>query len=413
MGLPLTIFRLADRIRISRSSPRHDVPAFHPTSRPARPFGSLIWLHVSSSTDRQIIKDIIAQISDIFPDVWFLITGTGDPKSVATENAISQDLPDENQTATAGFMRHWRPDLCLWIAAPMRPAVIAAAHDISTMLILLNAGPAIKQWPRWMTAIGLRREILRTFHSIVAEDDDITISARSAGARDAQLQVQGMLEPATAALPCNQTDRDALGQALTTRPVWLAAEICETEFEVVIQAHLQAVRRAHRLMLILSPMDPAHGDRLAQLLDHHGLLFMRRSLRQEPDADTQVYLVDTDGEMGLWYRLAPISFIGGTMHENSTHGPNPFDAAALGSAILHGPFTDKNATAFDRLERAGAARQVTDANQLGQAVETLLAPDKAALMAQAAWQIETSGADVTDHIITLVTARLDDEGTSA
>ena len=67
----------------------------------------------------------------------------------------------------------------------------------------------------------------------------------------------------------------------------------------------------------------------------------------------------------------------------------------------------------DRLERAGAARQVTDANQLGQAVETLLAPDKAALMAQAAWQIETSGADVTDHIITLVTARLDDEGTSA
>ena len=175
----------------------------------------------------------------------------------------------------------------------------------------------------------------------------------------------------------------------------------------MIGAHRQAQRRSHRLLLILVPDDPDHGEGWVRRLVAQGLTVAQRSAGQEPGPDTQVYVADTEQEMGLWYRLAPISFLGQSLDEAG--GINPYEAASLGSAILHGPHIDRHRRAYGRLASAGASRVAQDGNDLGDLVEALLSPDVAASMAHGAWKVCSSGAEVTDRVKDLIFAALDEK----
>jgi len=124
-----------------------------------------------------------------------------------------------------------------------------------------------------------------------------------------------------------------------------------------------------------------------------------------PDPDTAVYLADTMGELGLWYRLAPISFVGGSLEPVGGH--NPFEPAALGSVILHGPYVSNFSDIFQRLTEAGAARLVSSPGSLAEAVNDLLNPDRAAVMAHAAWEVCSAGAEVTDKALDMLFDYLD------
>ena len=133
------------------------------------------------------------------------------------------------------------------------------------------------------------------------------------------------------------------------------------------------------------------------------------SIRSEGDAvepSTQIYLADTMGEMGLWYRLAPVTFLGGSLVEIGGH--NPFEPAALGSAILHGPHVASAAETYARLGEANGALQVTSAAELAHAIVDLLEPQRAAELAHAAWEVTSSGAGATDRALALITQAIDD-----
>jgi hypothetical protein len=133
--------------------------------------------------------------------------------------------------------------------------------------------------------------------------------------------------------------------------------------------------------------------------------FNRRTAGEMPDAEANVYLADTMGELGLWYRVAPTSLVGGSLQPIGGH--NPFEPAALGSAILHGPFVTNFVDIYQRLTEAGAARLVTGPDTLAEAVHELMNPDKAASMAHAAWEVVSQGAEVTDRALDAIFDRLD------
>ena len=221
---------------------------------------------------------------------------------------------------------------------------------------------------------------------------------RSAGFPADQIEVTGPLDPGAVVLPCNERERRDLAQTLGSRSVWCAAEVPMIELEQISAAHRQASRRAHRLLLILVPAVAADTAEMAQRLRDDGFVVACRSDGAEPDEATQIYLADGAAEMGLWYRLAPFSFMGGTLE--GVGGRHPYEPAGLGSAVLHGPNTAGHAPFYGRLASAGASRAVRSAADLGNAVEVLLAPDKAAAMAHAAW-------DVTNRVVELIRDRLD------
>jgi 3-deoxy-D-manno-octulosonic-acid transferase len=147
------------------------------------------------------------------------------------------------------------------------------------------------------------------------------------------------------------------------------------------------------------------GDAVAEMLRGRGFAVAQRSKGEVLDADTEVYLADTLGEMGLWYRIAPVSFVGGSLV--AVGGHNPFEPALLGSAILHGPFVRNFADAYARLADAGAAIRVRDEGELARALRRTLAPDRAAEMASAAWGTVSEGAEVTDTVIAAIAGFID------
>ena len=217
-------------------------------------------------------------------------------------------------------------------------------------------------------------------------------------------QVTGRMEENSAALPCLEAERAALAKLLATRPVWLAVGLPEAEEAVVIAAHRAAQSLAHRLLLIIAPEDAARaGPLAARLADDEGWIVAERSEDQEPEAEVEVFVADGMSELGLWYRLAPITFMGGSLAGQGCVR-NPMEPAALGSAILYGPRPGAFGGTFGRLGAARAARAVGSATDLGEALSDLLSPDRAARLAQSAWMVATDGAEVTDKVFGMVRA---------
>ena len=152
-------------------------------------------------------------------------------------------------------------------------------------------------------------------------------------------------------------------------------------------------------MLILLPEDPARVGPLAEELTEKGWITASRADEEEPESETGIFIVNDPAELGLWYRLAPVSYLGGGLSGTGLL-TSPLEPAALGSAILHGPRPGGFGPQIGRLGAARAARAVASVRDLSEALGDLLAPDRTARLAQAAWGVVSDGAEVTESVLT-------------
>ena len=375
-----------------------------------RPDGKLIWFHAASVGESLALLELIQQLLDARDDVSILVT-TGTVTSAALmaqrlpDRAMHQFVPLDAGVFVTRFLDHWRPDLAIWTESELWPTLIETTAARGIPMVLINARMSKASHDKWRFLRGVARHLLRRFSHALVQDDLTEIYLRRLGLPPDRMEVTGTLKEGAAALPADEGLLSQLRDELACRPVWLAASTHPGEEKKVLEAHRIALRANTRLLLILVPRHPTRGDELAAMLDQGGWPFARRSTGTRPSAQTQVYLADTVGELGLWYRLAPISFVGGSWEPIGGH--NPFEPAALGSAILHGPYVTNFVDIYQRLTEARAARLVSSPQSLAEAINELLSPDRAAVMAHAAWEVVSSGADVTDRTVNLVLHHLD------
>jgi 3-deoxy-D-manno-octulosonic-acid transferase len=303
------------------------------------------------------------------------------------------------------FLDHWRPDLAVWTESELWPATLSETRARGTPMLLINARISARTFRRWRAMRGLARTLLGQFDRILAQDALAGEQLTVLGADPGRLSVEGTLKEGAAPLPYDEAERVRIARALSGRPVWLAASTPPGEEEMVLVAHGRARRALPMLALILAPRHPTRGDALAEMLRGRGLTVSQRSKGEPVGADTDVYLADTLGEMGLWYRVASVSFVGGSLVEVGGH--NPFEPALLGSAILFGPHVRNFVDGYRRLSDAGAAVLVRTDTELAEALIATIAPDRAAEMAAAAWAACSEGAEVTDAVLDAVGALLD------
>lgn len=395
MGLSLSLYK-ALRPNLGRTEQPID-PGSLPT-----PTGPVVWIHAPKADDHAIIEELVETFADLNPEVWFVITTHDPPRPYAEDQCVWVTLPADTSAGIRAFLDHWRPSVLAWLTGRLHPTLLAEAKGFGVDLFMIDTGESyaattqLRFWP------GLRRATLQLFDGFFIGDQLTAEALKNAGALWENAEVTGVLEKDVPALPCNEAERDTLATLLNTRPVWLAAGINLAELEAVLAAHRQAMRRAHRLLLIVVPKDPDQAQLYANMIAAQDFIYSQRSVGGEPEPDCHVYLADTDDEYGLWYRLAPVSFIGHTIANWTEPGPNPFDAAALGSVVLHGPGLQPFQNAFHRLSRAHASEQVSHAGDLALAVETMQSPERAAERAHAAWEISTAGAEVLDRVVTLL-----------
>lgn len=394
---------LAAYLALVRRAPRK--PADFPCDRPDGPF---IWGHATSLSKAAALLQLAQQLRAQGTLVSLLLTTPPDlPRPDHLKpHVVWQHAPEESASEIRRFLSHWSPDLLLWTGGDLRPALIHAASRAGMPMYLVDAeedgfeGSGLQWLP------DLTRQILPLFTAIMASDEPAARRLGRLGVPSAKVSVSGRLQEAATALTCDEETRDDMAEQLSARPVWLAAMLQPDELETILTAHRASLRYSHRQLLILVPDDETRGPNFKARLEAEGWRIAVWSNGDYPEETTQILLADTRGEMGLWYRLAPITLMGSSLIPGHG-GRDPWEPAALGSAILYGPNVSRYLPAYSRLAGAGAARIVRDADTLAAAIIRLSAPDQAAIMAHAAWEVSSEGAEATDKLMALVQDILD------
>lgn len=375
-----------------------------------RPDGEVVWLHSDSAERLAALRELGARLKQQRGRISVLatlsISGATDRTGPDQPFDWLIPLPGDHPDHIRKFLAHWKPDLCIWAGNHLRPNLIgmAQAAGIPIGLVDLDQDAIVLEGGAWVPQ--LQRACLECFDIVLAPGQVTADWLIRHGVEAERIRVSGRLRTGASALPVNEAEIEAFHQMTGRRPVWLAAYITREELPKVLWAHRTAQRLAHRLMLVIVPDAMQDHDIMRDQIAASGLSFADWAEGQDPDENTHIVLAERNREMGMWYRLAPVSFIGGSL-TSGNHGNDPFEAAALGSAIVYGPNVRTHLSTYSRLAAAGAARIVKDAEGLAVAVNHLIAPDQSAAMALAGWEVASESAFLIDQLLEIAHTRLD------
>ncbi|MFZ1109038.1 MAG: glycosyltransferase N-terminal domain-containing protein [Rhodomicrobium sp.] len=337
-----------------------------------RPDGPLFWFHAASVGETNSILPLMHELKRRYPALNFLLTTiTATSARVAASRlphgAIHQFIPLDSPRLCARFVEHWRPDLGLFTESEIWPNLIVEASGRNVPLVLVNARMSQRSAERWSRLSSLSWPVFSRFDLALAQNWRFAKRLSGLGARNAV--VTGNLKYDAPPPPVDVSALGELRRRVGDRPVFLAASTHPGEDEAVVRAHEMLQGAMPSLLTVIAPRHPDRGEAILALLAERMLRAAARSRGETIGAETQVYLADTIGELGLFYSLAPFSFIGGSLVGHG--GQNPIEAIKLGSGVLSGPYTFNFAETYSVLQRYGGFRLVTGPDDLAAAARLL------------------------------------------
>ncbi|HYE51380.1 MAG TPA: 3-deoxy-D-manno-octulosonic acid transferase, partial [Azospirillaceae bacterium] len=376
--------RRAGKEDASRLPERFGVPGL------PRPEGRLVWLHAASVGESLAVLPLVERLAGRGARV-LVTTGTVTSATLMARRlpagAIHQYVPVDLPRAVDRFLDHWRPDLALWIESEFWPNLLRALRRRRVPAALVNARLSAGSHRNWRRAPRTAARLLSAFRLALAQTEAEAFRLRDLGLAD--VRTVGNLKYSASPLPADAGALAALRGAVAGRPAWVFASSHEGEEEVAAAVHRALAPSHPGLLTVLVPRHPERGDAVAALLAGHGLRVARRSRGEAPDAAADLFLGDTLGELGLFYRLAPVAAVGGSFVPVGGH--NPVEPALLDAAVLYGPHMHNFAEMAAELEAAGGALRVADAGALAAAVSRLLAD------ADARGRLAAAGAAVAER----------------
>jgi 3-deoxy-D-manno-octulosonic-acid transferase len=333
-----------------------------------RPAGGLVWLHAASVGEAVSMLPVVEALQKRAGLTVLVTTGTVTSaammKGRLPEGAIHQFVPVDRIAWVRRFLDHWRPDLALWVESEFWPNLLAETAKRNIPLVLLNGRISARSFRRWLKMRGFIGRLLSCFVLCLGQTEEDARRLATLGAT--KTVCLGNLKFAAPALPVDAAALAALMTELGDRPRWLAASTHAGE--EVLAGRVHKALASTGLVTLIVPRHPDRGALIAAELEAIGLRPTRRSLGQ-PIGD--VHIADTMGELGLFYRAAPLVFIGKSLIGEG--GQNPLEPARLGASVLFGPHMENFADIAHRMQVAGAAKQVAAEGDLVAALERRLA----------------------------------------
>ena len=339
------------------------------------------------------------------------IASSGSGRSTATgRNRLVQGAEVPVTQCTWGPRRSATHDAVLWVESELWPNALDAVRAAKIPAALVNARLSEKSFAFWQRWPRLARRVLSAFHAVLAQTDEIGSRLSALGA--ANVTVTGNLKAAAAPLPAAHDALAQLRDMIGGRPV-LAAASTHGEEEALIGAAFAGLRaKRPDLLLVIAPRHPERGPEIAETLRGLGLAVSRRGAKVRIVPETNVYLMDTIGELGLLYRTAPFAFVGGSLVAHG--GQNPLEPARLGVAPVHGPHVFNFTAEYDEMDRLGASVAIADAEALAALADAWLdAPERAREAGVKAKAIAERGAGALDAARSALTAVLHEAGLHA
>ncbi len=385
-GLKLNTYRLATRLA-ARAAPlilRHrekrgkEDPArltermgVASAQRSDRP---LVWVHAASVGETNAVLPLINCMRGRRSDVQFLLTtGTVTSASMASENLSESDIhqyaPLDAPQYVERFLDHWQPGLAILTESELWPNTIIECHRRGIPLAIVNGRMSDRSYRRWRRNKGLALPLFSRLRLVLAQNARLARRFGELGARD--VRDVGNLKIDAPPLPIDPERLSEISGSIGNRPVWLAASTHEGEEEVILAVHDKLTVQYPDLLTIVAPRHPERGGELLALAARSGRRACRRTETAAlPEPDTAVYIADTIGEMGLFYALAPIAFIGGSLAPRGGH--NPIEAVRFDTAVITGPDQSNFSDAYAALMANNGAIEVADEEALTEAVSLLL-----------------------------------------
>jgi 3-deoxy-D-manno-octulosonic-acid transferase len=333
----------------------------------AAPRGPVIWLHGASVGELAAARGIAELLVESDPRLSLVVTantlsGRAQAAGWGLPRTEARLAPFDTRRVLARFLSDWQPAALVTIENEIWPNRMAMARARRMPVLVAGARLSARSARLWGRMPGLAYEILGLIDHLAPQDGETEDRLLALGLPKRRIGARMNLKATARLAPPPEAEMTRLASALPPGKTILAASTHPGEEEIVLTAFRKAREFDAGLRLILAPRHPERGDQVAVLAASAGQPLARRSQGGVPGPNTSVYLADTLGEMGLWYRLAGISFVGGSLVAKGGH--TPFEPAQAGSAILHGPHVENHADAYRALHRAKAAIEVPDAGSL-------------------------------------------------
>lgn len=406
-GAPIIDALLRRRLSEGKEDPERLTERKGAASLP-RPDGKLVWLHAASVGESQSSLSLIERLLAERPSLHILQT-TGTLTSARLmrdrlpERSFHQFVPIDRMSWVRRFLDHWQPDMALWMESELWPNLVLETHRRKIPSVLVNARMSSRSFRRWQRFSGTAQNLLQTFSLSLAQTEEQVSYLRQLGANP--VKYLGNLKFSATHLPVDPEARDAFAAAAANRPVWLAASTHPGEEDIAATVHARLRETWPNLLTIIVPRHPMRGDAIAQELRKQGFSVAQRSSEGNILAD--IYIGDTLGELGLFYRHAKIAFIGGSMAQHGGH--NPLEAAQLDCAVVLGPDMGNFTTVTEELLAAKGAIQTKTADEIVETISTLLHNGaERDRMAAAAADVAVRNADAVDRIHDEISRLMDD-----
>lgn len=338
-----------------------------------RPDGKLFWLHGASVGESISMLPLINKILETYPDAHVMVTtGTVTSADVMQkrlpERAFHQFIPIDNPIFTTRFVKYWHPDVALWFESEFWPAVLSSIKRKNIPLILINGRISNKTFKRWQQFDFICKELLSCFSMCLGQSEEDAYRLKVLGAKETICL--GNLKYAGLPLPVDEKAKQVLLSQIKNRPLWLASSTHDDEEIRIAKVHKRLKQKFPDLLTIIAPRHPNRGAEIAAEINKIDLTTALRSENEKITPKTDIYIANTIGEMGLWYDIANIVFIGGSLIPHG--GQNFIEPSRVRDATIVGPHMHNFSDAMSRAKKADAVIQVSDTLELEETVASLL-----------------------------------------
>ena len=373
--VPLAPALIKRRLKLGKEDPER-VGERRGMSADVRPHGPLVWIHGASVGEVLAAAALIEKLRALNLRI-LLTSGTVTSAAIVAKrfppDVIHQYVPYDSPRYVTRFLDHWHPSLALFIESDLWPNLILASAARRLPMVLINGRMSPRSFPRWRRVSNTISALLGRFDVCLAQSQTDAERFSALGSRN--VVTTGNLKLDVPAPPADPAKLERLMSVTRGRPIVVAASTHPGEEEILVEAHKTLAGFFPSLLTVIVPRHPDRGEAVARLVAASGLQAGLRSREELPVAATDIYVADTMGELGLFYRLSPIVFMGGSLVAHG--GQNPIEAVKLGASIVHGPHVFNFPDVYEALDRAGGARRADGQEALVKQLGQLLADPKA------------------------------------
>lgn len=357
---------------------------------PEIPVGG-VWIQAVSVGEVELARRLVAEMEQQAPELPLLVSATTATGLDLARRTLGERLPVfpcpiDLPGPVSRVFDAARPRLLVLVETELWPELIHQAGVRGVPVAVVNARLSEGSFAGYRRVAGRLRSLLAPLALVLARTAADADRFAGLNIPKDRIVITGNVKYDLARDERALEWEEAIRRAAGGRPILVAGSTMEGEEGQVLDALAGLGADGATPLLILAPRHPERFDGVARLLSDRGLVFSRRSSGDALPTDTDVFLIDTIGELARSYRLARVAFIGGSLVP--TGGHNPLEPAVWGVPVLSGPHVHNFLEVYDEMTEAGAAHLVADSDELRVAAAAWLdEPDFAAAAGKAGREV--------------------------